>query len=293
MNHFDQASRFAAKLDASAFLRWLLNDADGRYRFHRWLDARRLPFPGDPERFCDTVAELDDRDEPSPPWAVPVEFQTEPDAAMFGRFLIYLGQLWLELRPDEERGSRYQVGGIVVNLTGQGNSSRDMALGATGLRTTLGIIDVNLAGKDAQTVLDGIAAGTIGRALLPWIPLMRGGGEAGIIERWKELALQEPSERRRGEYGGWHGICRGGWPQPAWKDALKEWNVKVSQQVLEWQAEAREGRPRGRQKPSSNFWQPGFPMEFPLTSSRPSERTRDLTKLREWTTSAANSCILG
>jgi hypothetical protein len=127
MNHFDQASRFAAKLDALGFLRWLLDDAAGRYRFRRWLDARRLPFPGDPEGFCDTVAEIDDRDEPSPPWAVPVEFQAEPDAAMFGRFLLYLGQLWLELRPDEERGSRYQVGAIVVNLTGRGLTSRHEA----------------------------------------------------------------------------------------------------------------------------------------------------------------------
>jgi hypothetical protein len=65
MNHFDQASRFAVKLDAILFLRWLLDDVSGRYRFFRWLDARRLPFPGDPEGFCDTVAELDDsQDQP-------------------------------------------------------------------------------------------------------------------------------------------------------------------------------------------------------------------------------------
>jgi hypothetical protein len=35
MNHFDQASRFAAKLDAGGFIRWLLDDALGRYRFFR------------------------------------------------------------------------------------------------------------------------------------------------------------------------------------------------------------------------------------------------------------------
>src|SRR3712207_5364498 len=110
MNHFDQASRFAAKLDAQGFLRWLLGDLSGRYRFARWLDARRLPFPGNPENVCDTVAEILDTEEASAPWAVPVEFQTEPDADMFGRTLIDLGQVWWELRPDEERGSRYNVG---------------------------------------------------------------------------------------------------------------------------------------------------------------------------------------
>jgi hypothetical protein len=240
MNHFDQASRFAAKLDAIGFLRWLLDDPAGRYRFRRWLDARRLPFPGDPEGFCDTVAEIDDRDVPSPPWAVPVEFQSEPDPAMFGRFLMYLGQLWLELRPDEERGSRYQVGGIVVNLTGRGVASRDMKLGETPLRTALGVVECNMAEKDAQAVLDGIAAGAVARCLLPWIPLMHGGGVAGIIERWKGMASAESDERRRGEYGQLALVfAEAAGCAPAWKNALKEWNVKQSQQVLEWQAEAK------------------------------------------------------
>jgi dethiobiotin synthetase len=40
-----------------------------------------------------------------------------------------------------------------------------------------------------------MAAGAIGRVLLPWLPLMHGGGESAIIERWKELAMQEIAGR--------------------------------------------------------------------------------------------------
>ena len=63
-----------------------------------------------------------------------------------------------------------------------------------------------------------------------------------------ELASREPDARRRSDYGGLAlvfaeaGDCHG-----AWKEALKEWNVTQSKQVLEWQAKARdEGRTEGR-----------------------------------------------
>ena len=69
---------------------------------------------------------------------------------------------------------------------------------------------------------------------------MRGGDEPAIIKRWIELALLEPDERRRGEYGGLALVFAEAADRKAiWKEALKEWNVKVSQTVLEWQAEAR------------------------------------------------------
>jgi hypothetical protein len=283
MNHFDQASRFAAKLDPPAFLRWLFKAPVERYRFLRWLDARRLPFPGNPDRACDTVAEIDDTAEPSPPWAVAVEFQTEPDPDMFARFLIYLGEIRLELRPDKERGSRYQVGGVVVNLTGTAESSRDMTLGDTGLRTNLQLIECNMATEYAQTVLDGIAAGAVGRCLLPWIPLMRGGDEAGIIERWKEVAATEPDERRRGEYGGLALVFAEAADRAAvWKGALKEWNMKVSKQVLEWQAE-------GQATMLLEVLASRFPGDLPSELINTIREMHDPTTLTRWGRAAATA----
>ena len=93
---FDQACRYAAKLDPPAFLGWLFGATEAP--FLGWLDTRTLPFPGDPERTCDTVAWLGQPGQEGP-WAVPIEFNLEPDPAMFGRMLVYLGQLWLEQRP--------------------------------------------------------------------------------------------------------------------------------------------------------------------------------------------------
>src|SRR5262249_31174521 len=57
-NVYDQAARYVAKLDPASFLRWLLRMAS--VLFHRWLDTRQLPFPGEADRICDTVACLED-----------------------------------------------------------------------------------------------------------------------------------------------------------------------------------------------------------------------------------------
>ncbi len=248
MNHFDQASRYAAKLDAPGFITWLLRHRLNQVTFEGWIDARRLPFPGNPDRTGDTVARLREPAEPERWWAVPIEFQSEPDSEMFGRLLIYEGMIWLELRPSDERGARYAVVSAVVNLAGRGQSGGDMAL--AGGRTCLLPIERNLCDEDAATILAEIAAGTTARCLLPWIPLMQGGGEASIMERWKELALAEPDEKRRGEYAGLALVfadaadCK-----PAWKEALKGWNMKQSPQVLEWMAEGRnEGRIEGKRQ---------------------------------------------
>jgi hypothetical protein len=241
-NVYDQAARYAAKLDAMGFVRWLLGMPS--LLFLGWLDTRRMPFPGEADRICDTVACLEDPAVPGMVWAVPVEFALEPEADLFGRLLSYLGLLWLEMRPTQERGSRYNVGAAVVNLTGQGHTSRDLSL--AGMRTCLQVEERDLAGEDAASILAGIASGGVARCLLPLVPLMQGGAEAGIIQQWVQLASAEPDARRRGDYAGLALVfaeaanCR-----PAWRQALQGWNVVQSQQVLEWMAE---GETRGEIK---------------------------------------------
>lgn len=233
-NRFDQASRYTAKLDAVGFLCWVLREDAAELRFRTWLDTRTLPFPGEPERTCDTVAWLADAD-PSVEWAVPIEFLLEPDGAMFGRLLVYLGQLWLEKRPTEAGKERFSVGAVVVNLTGRGRTSTTMNMRQTGIRTSLEVVERNLCDEEAAAVLDAIAEGRASRCLFPWIPLMHGGAEAGIIQRWIELASQEADSQRRGDYGGLALVfAEAAKRLPAWKEALKEWNVIESQQVLEW-----------------------------------------------------------
>ena len=237
-NFYDQAARYAAKLDPPGFFRWLLRMS--AILFHGWLDTRRLPFPGEKDRICDTVAYLEDPAAAGEPWALVAEFAIAPRAELFGRLLVYLGQLWEEERPTAARGSRYQVGAAVVNLTGRGHTARDMTLGTTAVRTCLGVAERDLEAEDAAAVLAGIAAGTIASCLLPFIPLMQGGAEAAIMAEWLRLAALETDARRRGDYGGLAMVlAEAAGRRDVWTQALKGWNVIQSQQVLEWMAEGK------------------------------------------------------
>ena len=132
-NPFDQGSRYLAKLDPPGFLRWLEPSFEDPLVFNGWLDTRSIPFPGVPDRTCDTVAEIRDSTKRATSWAIPIEFQTRPDSQMFGRLLEFLGRLWRETHPPRSAKARFGVAAIVVNLTGLGKTSRDLILGTTGL----------------------------------------------------------------------------------------------------------------------------------------------------------------
>jgi hypothetical protein len=239
-NPFDQACRYLARLDPIGLLCWLLGLPASAFSFEGWLNTRTVPFPGEPERTCDTVAHLRDLLRGGVPWAIPIEFQLAPDHLMFGRLLIYLGRLWIDAKPSPERGDRFEVAALVVNLTGRGNSGRDMAWTEAGLRTALSKPDRDLAGYAAAAVLADIAAGRVTKVVLPFIPLMQGGGEDAIIRQWVDFASAETDAGKRGDYGGLALVfAEAAGCAPAWKKALEGWNVIQSQQVLEWQAQAR------------------------------------------------------
>jgi hypothetical protein len=104
MNEYDPAARYAAKLDPPAFLSWLLAGLDPDLQFARWLDTQTIPFPGEPDRRCDTVAELVSASGTQPPWALVSEFQSRPDPDIGYRLLEYQGRLGLALLFSELAG---------------------------------------------------------------------------------------------------------------------------------------------------------------------------------------------
>jgi hypothetical protein len=279
VNRFDQASRYAAKLDPLGLLRWLLRGA--AITFVRWLDTRSIPFPGEPDRTCDTVACLYEQAMPDVLWAVPIEFSLRPDGTLFGRLLEYLGRAWRELRPQGRSGrrrGRYQVGAAVVNLTGRRRTaSLRMRLGQTRVLTRLGVEERNLAREDAAAMLAGIAAGSVPRCLLPLIPLMHGGCEAAIIALWVQLAQAEPDRQLRGDYGGLALVlaelagCR-----PAWEQALGNWNMVESQVVLGWLTE---GSLRARRDDLRMLLEERFG-PLPLALSQRIDQIDDLNRLQ-------------
>ena len=243
-NDYDKASRFAAKLDPPRFLEWALGLTPTAFQFEEWLDTRSVPFPGDKDRTGDTVARVTDPASGGRPWAIAVEFQNEPDPRMFGRLLGYLSGIWLEKKPDPEAGSRFEVGAVVVNLTGRGNASREMRWPAAGLATQLVVRERNLQDESAADLLATIESGGLSRALLPWIPLMTGGDDPGIIERWKRVAEAEPDLRERANYAAPAlALSEAAGRQLIWTKALEDWNVQKSTIVEGWVKQARvEGR---------------------------------------------------
>jgi hypothetical protein len=72
-NPFDQGARYAAKLDPPGFLSWLVPQRTPPLPFHYWLDTRSIPFPGDPERICDTVAAIQESAGIPVWWALVIE----------------------------------------------------------------------------------------------------------------------------------------------------------------------------------------------------------------------------
>jgi hypothetical protein len=274
-NRFDEAARYVARLDPSGFLDWLMPGFTACLRFLRWLGERTTPLPGQPEQVGDTVAELAQTEPPGPPWLFPVEFQTEPDARMFGRLLRQLGSLWEEHRPDPLPDSRYQLAAGVVNLTGTSQSapaSRTFRLPlpepqpptqpdqpdqpkqpeqperpskpAPLVGLTLSVAERYLAEGSAAATLQVIADGKVARSILALGPLMQGGSQPGIISTWKVLAAAETDVRKCGDLGALVLVLAeltDGWQ--AWQEALKGWNMRESQTVLGW---IKEGRKEGQ-----------------------------------------------
>jgi len=161
---------------------------------------------------------------------------------------MYGSAIWLQQKPSPERGDRYEIGGAVINLEDQGVASRKFEWPTVGLKTIFQVVERNLESASAAETLAHIEAGTVGRCILPFIPLMQSGDESGIMKQWKRLAKAEPDEYKRSDYGAIAQVLAEiPKRQQAWKQALKGWNMMLSKQVLEWQAEARmEGKVEGQ-----------------------------------------------
>lgn len=169
---------------------------------------------------------------------------------MFGRLLNYLSGLWLAHKPDAGRGSRFEIGGVVVNLTGRGNATRDCAWPEAGLRTTMLCREINAEQLSATELLGEIESGSRPRSLLPWVALMTGGGDADTVEWWKRLADAEPTHRVRATYGAMARVLADAAGRHSLgTESLKRWNMRESPTVNGWIEEGRvEGQQQGRQQ---------------------------------------------
>ncbi len=120
--------------------------------------------------------------------------------------------------------------------------------------------------------------------MLPFIPLIQGGAEPGIIRPWRRLAEAEPDAGRRGDYGGLALVyaelahCHA-----VWNEGLRGWDVQQSKQVLEWQAEARkEGELKGKAEWLLRHLQRRTGKAVPSDLASKIRNTTDMDTLDRW-----------
>ena len=226
---FDEAARFLLREGGGPLLSWLLAESPEALHFRRWLDSV-LTLPGTKERLCDAIARLETPD--GEPLALLVEVQTNPDASMFGRLCVAGGILWETVRPSD----RYGLMALVINLTGNGNSGRTFRRASSVWE--LSPCEWDLADRDAETVLREVESGAVPLEALGFIPLMKKGGEDGIIGRWLELVGKEPDRRRRGTISVALVFSQLTKCTDAWKKAMEGFDAMESTIVKEWKAEA-------------------------------------------------------
>jgi hypothetical protein len=300
MGVYDQASRYAVKLDPPGFFAWRAPGFAARFAFLGWHDVSTVTFPGEPGRVCDTVAEFAARDGRGPRRLLDVECQSEPDPDMPERQGEYAFRLRREVRHGPGQAGKYGVACLLLNLTGPVQPReldwREDDLDGDGLHFRL--TQFTLREEDAAASLARVAVGDSSRCVLPWIPLMRGGDETSTIEEGKRLASGEPDARRRGDYGGLALVfAELAGRRDAWRRALEDWNVQVSQQVLEWQAKARQ---EGRQEEQVAQARSKIlrALEVRLRSAVPSdvaaavEAQADLDRLSSWFDAALTAADL-
>ncbi|MDQ2731264.1 MAG: hypothetical protein M3Y56_06360 [Armatimonadota bacterium] len=282
MNDFDQAARFAVRMDPMNFMRWLVPDLPPTILFRQWLDTRTVPFPGEGDRTCDTVVEFIDIAQPGVAYAMPIEFQSQPDPNMLDRLLEYLARLRRELRYGPRRQHKYQVISALVNLTGavQPNILEMQMPGGSSVGLRFQTVVRTMREEDAAATLEAIEAGAIGLCMLPWIPLMRGAGKRGMIEQWKAAASKEKDSRLRTTYAGIAVVFadldgRG----RLWRKELEMWNMGESSIANEWR---NEGRAEEKKKNLLRVLELRFPKKLPSDVVTTVEAESNATKLDAW-----------
>jgi hypothetical protein len=282
VNAWDQAARYCIQSDPLGFLRWLLRRLDPALKFHGWLDTRTLPFPGTPDRTCDTVADLAATAKATLRWAIVTEFQTEPDLEILDRLLEYVARLRRALRSGPRRRAKFQVVAALVNLTGPAPpDTLEMALPGLAVPVVrLQVATRTLREEDAALTLDRIAAGELSRCLLCWISLMQGGGDPAIIERWKDIAGNEPDDSFRATYGAivvLFAELTGCATQ--WQAGLEGWNMRESTVVAGWKAE---GKAEARRSDILELLREKFGPTISPDLAATIERQADIDVLSRW-----------
>jgi hypothetical protein len=241
MNDFDQAGRFEVKGYPQAHLAWLFPRAARVMRWSRWLDSQSAPRPGEPDRRCDTIAEMVHQDGLTHPRAVVIELFTQADAEALDRTGEYLWRFRRDLRHGPHGNDKYPFLAAMIFLTGhcaQREVKADLPDEAD-VANTLAPRVLEMEEQDAVAFLDAVEHNRLSPALLPWTVLMQRGQTAETATRWATLAPRLGETERRdavilaltfSELTD----CR-----PVWKPVLETFHMNESITAREWRNQGR------------------------------------------------------
>jgi hypothetical protein len=280
MASFDETARQACKVSGAGLVAWLDRFAEESMAadFAGWDDTRRTSWPGGPERTDDVVCVLRRRTDGGPAHLI-AEMATEPRADDLARLGIYELLLAIEVRAVLEDGP--PVYGAIIRLTGSrkgGPLILTRSAGSPGVLVKP--IEVWLADESAADTLALIESGAVALCILPWVVLMRGGGEPQLIERWKVLALREPNAEKRAAYRHFAlDFAELTAELVNWQRALEGWEVRESQYSKTFEA-------RGEVKRARADVIEGLRLKFRSAVPEPIrlaiEGTNDLDRINRW-----------
>ena len=229
-------------------------------------------------------------DRPEQPWILVAEFQTEPSNDDLERVLEYMLRFRRERRPMPR---------LAFEISGRRRAAESDGPGAARTTWTMRLPGKAEFGLTCRVVRPGLARagcggnagadriGELSRSVLPWVAPMRGGGMPAIIEEWKRLADLEPDQRVRLDYAA-DALMFAELPGVVaeWKRGLEGWNVRVSQQVLEWQAEA---KVETRRADVLHLLEDNCKAPVPTDLVEAVQRTTDMDLLLRWLAAASKA----
>ena len=233
MGVFDQTSRYAAKADPAYVPTRLAASSGLNVEFVRWYDTRSITPPAGSDRTADLIAEMSS---PVGPWLLVVELQSRPDPAKLESSLEQVAALRVRERVPGDASVRYRVIAGVACMTGRQPADILDMTAPDGRGTRHSVRVWNLADDDAASELGAVAQGRAGWGTLFWVPLMRGGGEADVISRWREvldLVIVDP--KRRGDVAFIADVFASlAGRAPAWRRKMQGIELTESDVVNEW-----------------------------------------------------------
>jgi hypothetical protein len=280
MATFDEASRQTCKVDGPGLTLWLDRFAvvSMAADFAAWDDTRRASWPGGPERTDDVVCVLRRRADGKPAHLI-VEVETEPRPDGLARLGIYELLLAIEVRGVLDDGP--PVYGAIIHLTGtrkRGPLLLTRSAGDPGVLVKP--IEVWLAELSAADTVALLESRVLALCILPWVVLMRGGGEPALIERWKRLAEREPDVEKRALYRALALVFAELIPELVnWQRGLEGWEVRESQYLKSFEAR---GEVRGRQAYLIRVLEARLQTPVPGPIRLAIEGTNDLGALDRW-----------